>query len=525
MALIPRNQDFSAWYNELIDKAWLAQNSAVRGCMVIKPYGFAIRENMRDALDQAFKDTGHRNAYFPLFIPKSFFTKEAKHVEGFATESAIVTHYRLKKNDESGEIEVDPDAKLEEELIVRPTSETIIWNTYKDRIQSYRDLPILVNQRANVVRREMRTRAFLRTAEFLWQEWHTAHATADEAMTEAKKMREVYARFQTNILAVQWVMGEKSESERFAGAENTYTIERMMQDGKALQSCTSHYLGQNFGKAFDVQFTNKDNTLEYAYATSRGLSTRALGGMIMSHSDDAWLILPPMIAPVHIQIIPIYKKDEDLQAITDRIQPLVDQLSTHTLSVSDTTQTTDTQRKKRTDLWLRRDRDIVVNIDTDEHKSMGRKMNQYELEWVPLTIVVGARDMEKWHIVIKNRLADEKVFVSYTPEDAASLAQTLADDLRSFQHQLLHSNITLRQDNTVTADTREEFTAAIEGSKFVLAHRDGTMETEELIKQETKATIRCIPDTTQHPDYSGEAWHCIKTWQPSTQRVLFAKAY
>ncbi|HMT01474.1 MAG TPA: hypothetical protein PKC14_04060, partial [Candidatus Absconditabacterales bacterium] len=324
MTLTPRTSDFSARYNELVEQAGLAQNSAVRGCMVIKPYGYAIRENMQKFLDQAFKITNHQNAYFPLFIPKSFFTKEAKHVEGFATEAAVVTHYRLKKDEQTGEMIVDPAAKLEEELIVRPTSETIIRNTFKDWIHSYRDLPLLINQRANVVRREMRTRAFLRTAEFLRQEGHTAHATAEDAISETKRMRQVYQWFFINVMSIDGVMGEKSANERFAGAENTFTIEQMMQDGKALQSCTSHFLGQNFGKAFDVSFTNKDNQLEHARATSRGISTRALGGMIMSHSDDKGLVLPPALAPIHIIIVPIFKTSDDLEKIQNYLKPTID---------------------------------------------------------------------------------------------------------------------------------------------------------------------------------------------------------
>lgn len=528
MVLTTRKEDFSARYNELVEQAWLAQNSAVRGCMVIKPHGFAIREYMKDALDGAFKQTGHSNAYFPLLIPKSFFTKEAKHVEGFATESAIVTHYRLKKNDVTGEMEVDPAAKLEEELIIRPTSETIIRNTYKDRIHSYRDLPLLINQRANVVRREMRTRAFLRTAEFLWQEWHTAHVSGIEAIEEAKRMRHVYAWFQENMLAVQWVMGEKSESERFAWAENTYTIERMMQDGKALQSCTSHYLGQNFGKAFDVQFTNKDNTLEYAYATSWGLSTRALWGMIMSHSDDKGLVLPPMIAPIHIVIVPIFKTQEDLWDIEEWIQPLVDALDTKKLSLE----------KKDSDLWLHFARDIVVKIDKDEHKSMWRKLNQYELEWAPITIVVWKRDMATYSLVFLERDQEQtfaengqhydpkyKNTITYKQEQAEATARYVRDRLILMQHRLLERSTNFRKNNTVSVDTREDFVTAIEDSKFVMAHWDGTLETEEQIKKETKATIRCIPDKEIYTDDNYESGTCIKTGKPSQQRVLFAKAY
>ena len=507
MALTPRSTDFSARYNELVEQAWLAQHSAVRGCMVIKPYGYAIWENMQQILDHMFKATGigekkHTNAYFPLFIPKSFFTKEAKHVEWFATEAAIVTHYRLKKDEKTGEMVVDPEAKLDEELIVRPTSETIIWNTYKDRIQSYRDLPILVNQRANVVRWEMRTRLFLRTAEFLRQEGHTAHATADEAMYEAKQMRDVYNDFFVNVLAMSWVMWEKSENERFAGAENTYTIECMMQDGKALQSCTSHYLGQNFGKAFDVQFLTKENTKEYAYATSRGISTRALGGMIMSHSDDKGLVLPPAIAPIHVVIVPFFKTDEDLALLQKYITPIQTQLSDKNFTI-------ELKSKKFT-------RDVNVKFDTDSEKSPGWKFNEYELQWVPVRLTIGKKEMEQWMIELYRRDTGEKQLIKID-ECAEKVMATLYD----IQNNLFAKNNTFREDNTVIADNREEFIKALDEEKFVLAHRDGTVETEKLIKEETKATIRCIPWGGENE----EKGKCIKTGKVSPQRVLFARSY
>jgi prolyl-tRNA synthetase len=696
MALTTREKDFSARYNELVEQAQLAQTSAVRGCMVIKPYGFAIRENMQKYLDAMFKATWHQNAYFPLFIPKSFFTKEAKHVEGFATEAAVVTHYRLKKDPKTGKMEVDPEAKLEEELIVRPTSETIIWNTYKDRIQSYRDLPILVNQRANVVRWEMRTRLFLRTAEFLWQEWHTAHATAEEAKEETKKMRDVYQDFFTNFLAISGVPGEKSENERFAGAENTYTIECMMQDGKALQACTSHFLWQNFGKAFDVTFVNKDNTPEYARATSRWASTRMMGGLIMSHSDDKGLVLPPAIAPYHVVIVPIWKNDEEkalvknyisqitaqflpeaiwwldlvslkdydidsinfyfeksdtynitkdeLAAIwvTDNVCKVNKQVGTQLKKVNNELQKQgyklyvkdayrsqalyDLVYKKRIALhgkenvdkifkpiraihatgnavdvsmidmktWqevaFRNDFDSAGNkkshdeiissfktfayensnninekqfhimrtilrramnkygfigllheyrhfelsntigilssyvqnqlpisyqIDRDDQKSPGWKYNQYELQWVPIRIAVGPKDVASSEVEVFRRdtstkekvaIADIWLYVSWTLQD--------------MQSSLLAKTQTMRESNTVSVDTYDDFKKALDENKFVMAHRDGTPETEEIIKQETKATIRCIP-----ADAKEEAGTCIKTGKASTKRVLFAIAY
>lgn len=501
MPLTTRNTDFSARYNELVEQANLAQHSAVRGCMVIKPYGYAIWENMQKILDSMFKATGHSNAYFPLFIPKSFFSKEAKHVEGFATEAAIVTHYRLKKDDTTGEMVVDPDAKLDEELIVRPTSETIIWNTYRDRVQSYRDLPILVNQRANVVRREMRTRLFLRTAEFLRQEGHTAHASADEAIEETQKMRNVYNDFFENVLALSGVMGEKSESERFAWAEHTYTIECMMQDGKALQACTSHYLGQNFGKAFDVQFLNKNNEKEHAYATSRGLSTRAMGGVIMSHSDDKWLILPPAVAPIHVVFVPFFKTDEDLTAISDYISDLQTQLNNQEMKIN-----------LKTKLFKR---ELITKFDTDEAKSPGWKFNEYELQGVPVRLTIGKKEMEQWLIELYRRDTGTKELIKIE-ECADKVMETLYD----IQDNLFEKNKAMRKANTVYVDTYEAFQQALDDGKFVMAHRDGTAETEALIKEECKAVTRCIP--TDSPLEDGI---CIRTGKPSQRRVLFARSY
>ena len=502
MALTPRSTDFSARYNELVEQAWLAQHSAVRGCMVIKPYGYAIWEYMQQVLDQMFKATGHSNAYFPLFIPKSFFSKEAKHVEGFATEAAIVTHYRLKKDDLTGEMIVDPEAKLEEELIIRPTSETIIWNTYRDWIQSYRDLPLLINQRANVVRREMKTRLFLRTAEFLRQEGHTAHASADEAIEETEKMRHIYNDFLEHVLAISGVMWEKSESERFAGAEHTYTIECMMQDGKALQSCTSHYLGQNFGRAFDVQFLNKDNEREYAYATSRGLSTRAMWWLIMSHSDDKWLILPPAVAPLHVVIVPFFKTEDDLTAITSYISTIQSQLKNTILWFS-------------TDTLGHRNRNIDVKFDTDSEKSPGWKFNQYELQWVPVRLTIWKKEMEQWCIELYRRDTGEKELIKR--EDCVEKVVQILYDIQS---NLLTRNKMMREANTVCVDTYPEFQQALEDGKFVMAHRDGSVETEALIKEECKAVTRCIP--ADSPIKSG---NCIRTGKLSTQRVLFARSY
>ncbi len=503
MALTTREKDFSARYNELVEQAWLAQTSAVRGCMVIKPYGFAIRENMQKYLDAMFKATWHQNAYFPLLIPKSFFTKEAKHVEWFATEAAIVTHYRLKKDEKTWILEVDPEAKLEEELIIRPTSETIIWNTYKDRIQSYRDLPILVNQRANVVRWEMRTRLFLRTAEFLWQEWHTAHSTKEEALEETIKMWNVYQDFFTNFLAISGVPGEKSENERFAGAENTYSIECMMQDGKALQACTSHFLGQNFGKAFDVTFVNKDNTREHAWATSRWASTRMMGGLIMSHSDDKWLVLPPAIAPYHVVIVPIWKNEEDKKLIESYIdEKIVWPLKKASINVGS---------KYLWDMHLA----VQVKIDRDDQKSPGRKYAEYELKWVPVRIAVWPRDVANNTVELFRRDTSVKQSLS-----GDSLAENISIILHDMQKDLFAKTKTMREQNTVEVNTYDEFKKALDEGKFVLAHWDWTSATEEAIKQETKATIRCIP-----ADAKQEEGVCIKTGNASNQRVLFAIAY
>lgn len=502
MALTPINEDISERYNELIVQADLAQHSAVRGCMVIKPYGYAMRENMQKTLDQMFKKTGHQNAYFPLLIPKSFFTKEAKHIEGFATEAAVVTHYRLKKDEITGTIEVDPDAKLEEELIIRPTSETIIWNTFKDRVQSYRDLPLLINQWANVMRWEMRTRPFLRTSEFLWQEWHTAHATEQEAIAETEQMRNVYQDFLTNFMAISGVMGRKTESEKFAGAESTYTIECMMPDGKALQSCTSHYLGQNFGKAFDVQFVNQQNEREFAYATSRGMSTRALGGMFMAHGDDKWLVVPPAMAPFHVVIIPVAKNEIILQSIMDYIQPSINQINQSSITI-------------HTQFLWEYHLPITVKIDQDMNKTNGWKYNQYELQWVPLRIAVWPRDIENGVVEVFRRDTGEKQSITLN-----DLTDYVTTTLQEIQANLLSRNLTMRNDNTVSVDTRDEFVAAIEDGKFVMAHWDGTTETEDKIKELTKATSRCIP-----ADNMMETGKCILTGEPSSQRILFAKNY
>lgn len=508
MALTKRSEDFSAWYNELVVQADLAQNSAVRGCMVIKPYGFAIWENMQKTLDFLFKKTGHNNAYFPLLIPKSFFTKEAKHVEGFATEAAIVTHYRLKNQD--GEMIADPEAKLEEELIIRPTSETIIWNTYKDWIHSYRDLPLLINQWANVMRWEMRTRVFLRTSEFLWQEGHTAHATAEDAVLETKRMWKVYQEFFEKILAISGVPGEKSENERFAGAENTYTIECMMQDGKALQACTSHFLGQNFGKAFEVTFANKNNEQEYARATSRGASTRMMGGLIMSHSDDKGLVLPPMIAPIHIVFIPIWKTDEEKQQVSEYIANLANQLEDVNLPIHFEVEGN----------TYKFPIPLTYKIDRDDQKSMGWKQNQYELQGVPLRIAVGPRDIAGNSIMVARRDQEDKITLN-----TEGFVDQVTEILRNMQEKMYKHTQEMRAEHTVKVDTREDFTKALDNGKFVLAHRDGTVETEENIKTQTKATIRCIPYDENGNDLYSESGVCILTGKPSTKRVLFAIAY
>ena len=486
--LTSRSTDYSQWYNELVAKADLAEHSAVRGCMVIKPYGYAIWEKMQAVLDQMFKDTGHSNAYFPLFIPKSFFSKEASHVDGFATECAVVTHYRLK-NDGNGNIVVDETAKLEEELIVRPTSETIIWNTYKGWIQSYRDLPILVNQWANVVRWEMRTRLFLRTAEFLWQEGHTAHATSEEAIEETERMLEVYATFAEQWMAMPVVRGKKTPNERFAGALDTYCIEALMQDGKALQAGTSHFLGQNFAKAFDVKFTNKEGKIEHVWATSWGVSTRLIGALIMAHSDDQGLVLPPKLAPIQVVIVPIYKSDEELQAISVFADDLIAKL------------------KKR---------GISVKYDDRDTQRPGFKFAEYELKGVPVRIAVGARDMENGTVEIARRDTGEK-----SSQPQANLDAYLETLLEDIQQAIYKKALTFREENIRPANSYEEFKRLLdEQPGFISAHWDGTPETEQRIKEETKATIRCIPLNNKQ-----EAGLCILSGKPSTQRVLFARAY
>lgn len=483
-----RETDYSQWYNELVAKADLAEHSAVRGCMVIKPYGYAIWEKMQAALDKMFKDTGHSNAYFPLFIPKSFFSKEASHVEGFATECAVVTHYRLK-NDGAGNIVVDEDAKLEEELIVRPTSETIIWNTYRGWIESYRDLPILVNQWANVVRWEMRTRLFLRTAEFLWQEGHTAHATEEEAVTEAYRMLEVYADFAENWMALPVVRGRKSENERFAGALDTLCIEALMQDGKALQAGTSHFLGQNFAKAFDVKFTSKEGKLDYVWATSWGVSTRLIGALIMAHSDDQGLVLPPKLAPIQVVIVPIYKTEEERHAIGELADTLIGELKA---------------------------KNISFKYDDRDTQRPGFKFAEWELKGVPVRIAVGARDMQSGTVEIARRDTQAKETV---PQ--AGLADRIEQLLEDIQRNIYGKAKEFREANTTAVDTYDQFKEVLDGKGgFVAAHWDGTVETEKLIKEETKATIRCIPLNNK-----AEAGTCIRTGKPSTQRVLFAKAY
>jgi prolyl-tRNA synthetase len=488
--LTTRAADYSQWYNDLVLKGQLADYSAVRGCMVIRPYGFALWENMRDQLDKMFKETGHVNAYFPLFVPKSLFEAEEKNAEGFAKECAIVTHYRLK-NDPSkpGKLMVDPDAKLEEELIVRPTSEAIIWNTYKGWIQSYRDLPILINQWANVVRWEMRTRLFLRTAEFLWQEGHTAHATSAEAVIETKKMLEVYADFVENWMAVPVVKGVKTESERFAGAVDTYCIEALMQDGKALQAGTSHFLGQNFAKAFDVKFSDKENKLDYVWATSWGVSTRLIGGLVMAHSDDQGLILPPKIAPLQVVIVPIYKNDEQLAAISAKVNELTTELKA---------------------------KGIRVKYDDSDNSRPGWKFAEYELKGVPVRVAIGGRDLENGTAEIARR--DEKTKETVQME---GLATHIGNLLTAIQTNMFNKAKAYRDEHITKVDNWDAFVDVLDNKAgFVSAHWDGTAETEDAIKEKTKATIRCIP-----LDNALEAGTCILSGKPSTQRVLFARAY
>ena len=486
--LTKRADNYSQWYNELVVKADLAEQSAVRGCMVIKPYGYAIWEKMQRQLDDMFKATGHVNAYFPLLIPKSFLSREADHVEGFAKECAVVTHYRLKTDPDGQGVVVDPAARLEEELIIRPTSETIIWNTYRNWIKSYRDLPILCNQWANVLRWEMRTRLFLRTAEFLWQEGHTAHATKEEALEEAQKMLNVYAEFAEKYMAVPVIKGVKSANERFAGALDTFTIEAMMQDGKALQSGTSHFLGQNFAKAFDVKFINQNNELEYVWATSWGVSTRLMGALIMTHSDDNGLVLPPHLAPIQVVIVPVYKSLDQLAEIDAKVAPIVEKLKSMGIS---------------------------VKYDNADNKRPGFKFADYELKGVPVRLVLGARDIEKGTIEVMRRDTLEKSEASLEGIEAHVAAL-----LEEIQANIYAKALKFREEKTITVETYDEFKEKIEAGGFILAHWDGTPETEEKIKNETKATIRCIPlDGDKTPG------KCMVTGKPSAQRVIFARSY
>ena len=484
-----RAEDYSKWYNDLIFRADLAEHSEVKGMMVIKPYGYAIWENMRDILDAKFKETGHQNAYFPLFIPKSYLSKEASHVDGFAKECAVVTHYRLKNDPNGGGVIVDPDAKLEEELIVRPTSETIIWNSYKKWIQSYRDLPILINQWANVVRWEMKTRLFLRTSEFLWQEGHTAHATKEEAIRETEQMLDVYAEFAEKYMAMPVIKGLKTESERFAGADDTYCIEAMMQDGKALQAGTSHFLGQNFAKAFEVKFSDAQGKLEYVWATSWGVSTRLMGALIMTHSDDEGLVLPPALAPIQVVIVPIYRTEEELQAINEAVAKISAELK-----------------------GLK----IKVKYDADDQKRPGWKFAEYEAKGVPVRIAIGPRDLANGVVEIARRDTKEKF-----AQNIEGIGESIEKLLAEIQENLLKRAQQFRADNLHVVDSYEEFKTQLEQkSGFYLAHWDGTKETEAKIKEETKATIRCIPI-----DIASEPGKCMVTGAPSKGRVVFAKAY
>ena len=483
-----RAEDYSKWYNDLVYKADLAEHSDVRGCMVIKPYGYAIWENMRDVLDRRFKETGHSNAYFPLFIPKSYLSKEASHVDGFAKECAVVTHYRLKNAEDGSGVIVDPEAKLEEELIVRPTSETIIWNSYKNWIQSYRDLPILINQWANVVRWEMRTRLFLRTTEFLWQEGHTAHATKDEAIKEAELMLDVYAEFAEQYMAMPVIKGRKTASERFAGAEDTLCIEAMMQDGKALQAGTSHFLGQNFAKAFEVKFADKEGKLDFVWATSWGVSTRLMGALIMTHSDDEGLVVPPKLAPLQVVAIPIYRSDEEKASIVAKFEE-----------------------------WavLLKAKGISFKIDDDDNRRPGWKFAEYEVKGVPVRLALGPRDMANNVVEVARRDTKEKTVVSM--EGIEAFIENLLHDI---QTSLFNKALAHREANTRTVETYEEFKVEIEKGGFILAHWDGTAETESKVKEETQATIRCIA-----LDQVLEEGKCMVTGNPSTGRVIFAKAY
>ncbi len=483
-----RTEDYSKWYNELVQRADLAEHSDVRGCMVIKPYGFAIWEKMKDVLDDMFKETGHSNAYFPLFIPKSYLSKEASHVEGFAKECAVVTHYRLKNAEDGSGVVVDPKAKLEEELIVRPTSETIIWNSYRNWIQSYRDLPILINQWANVVRWEMRTRLFLRTAEFLWQEGHTAHATADEAINETRQMLDVYAKFAEDFMAMPVVRGRKTASERFAGAEDTLCIESLMQDGKALQAGTSHFLGQNFAKAFDVKFADKEGKLEYVWATSWGVSTRLMGALIMCHSDDEGLVLPPRLAPIQVVAVPIYRSEEELSSISERMLEL----------------------KK-----LFKEKGISFKYDDDDNRRPGWKFSEYETKGVPIRLAMGPRDLANGKIEIVRRDTKEKKIV-----DFEGVSDYVASLLQEMQEHLFQRALNFKNNSTIEVDDFEAFKKAIKAGGFVSAQWDGSSETEEKIKEMTQATIRCIP-----LDQIKENGKCVLSGKPSEGRVLFAKAY
>ena len=488
--LTKRDEDYSKWYNELVVKADLAENSAVRGCMVIKPYGYAIWEKMQAELDRMFKETGHQNAYFPLFVPKSLFEAEEKNAEGFAKECAVVTHYRLQNDpDRPGKLRVDPEAKLEEELVVRPTSEAIIWSTYKGWIQSYRDLPLLINQWANVVRWEMRTRLFLRTSEFLWQEGHTAHASKSEAISEARQMQEVYATFAEEFMAMPVIKGVKSDSERFAGAEDTYTIEALMQDGKALQAGTSHFLGQNFAQAFDVKFTTKEGKQEYVWATSWGVSTRLIGGLIMTHSYDFGLVLPPKLAPIQVVIVPIYKGEEELFLLSEKINVILKSL---------------------------RSKGISVKYDDRDTLRPGAKFAEYELKGVPIRIAMGNRDLENNTVEVSRRDTLKKQSIS---QDI--LIDFVAELLEEIQNNLFNNALDFRNTHITEVNSFEEFKNIIENKGgFVAAHWDGTSESEEKIKELTKATIRCIPNELKE-----EAGNCVFSGKTSTKRVLFAKAY
>jgi len=487
--LTTRDEDYSKWYNELVVKADLAENSGVRGCMVIKPYGFAIWEKMQAELDRMFKETGHENAYFPLFIPKSYLSKEASHVEGFAKECAVVTHYRLKNAEDGSGLIVDPDAKLEEELIVRPTSETIIWDTYRRWIQSYRDLPLLINQWANVVRWEMRTRLFLRTAEFLWQEGHTAHATEQEAVDEAELILKIYAEFAENHMAMPVIQGIKTESERFAGAVETYCIEALMQDGKALQAGTSHFLGQNFAKAFDVKFANKEGKKDYVWATSWGVSTRLMGALIMTHSDDNGLVLPPKLAPIQVVIVPIYRGLEQLDLISEKVNPLVKEL---------------------------RAKGISVKYDDRDTQKPGFKFNEYELKGVPVRLAIGQRDLDNGTFEVARR--DTLVKETVVADEVIDMIEFLLEDI---QKNIYQKAFDYREEHITEVNSYDEFKRVLEDKGgFISAHWDGTNETEDRIKEETKATIRCIP-----LDAKNEEGKCMVTGKTSNKRVLFAKAY